>query len=226
MFQTETYPPTLADLGIDRIQSHRWQTIAALPEPELREYVEETKAAGRVPTSAGAYERAKHRLAPLMSSETPEWYTPPEVIACVVLALGGIDLDPCSNSKDAPRIPAARHFTVEDDGLAQPWSGRVYMNPPYGREIGDWIAKLAAEHGAGRVTEAIALVPARTDTGWWRALPARYACFVTGRLTFSDHDNAAPFPSAALYLGDNPERFVAAFADLGDLWSRIEVPAA
>ena len=48
--------------------------------------------------------------------------------------MGEIDLDPCSNSKAQPNVPALNHFTVEDDGLEQKWFGRVYMNPPYGRE--------------------------------------------------------------------------------------------
>lgn len=62
----------------------------------------------------------------MFSSDTPEWYTPPEIIDRVVTLFGAIDLDPCA---DAGRgVPAARHFTVDDDGLSQVWSGRVYMN--------------------------------------------------------------------------------------------------
>ncbi len=104
------------------------------------------------------------------SSDSPEWYTPPHIVAAVVETLATIDLDPCSNL-GTPNVPARRHFTADDDGLAQPWVGRVYMNPPYGREIGAWVEKLAHEYEAGRVTEAIALVPARVDTAWWRRLP-------------------------------------------------------
>lgn len=84
-------------------------------------------------------------------SET--WLTPPEMVA----ALGNFDLDPCS----APNMPwkiADRFYTEEDDGLVQPWRGRVFMNPPYGSKLGLFLKRLA-EHGDG-----VALVFARTET--------------------------------------------------------------
>jgi phage N-6-adenine-methyltransferase len=161
------------------------------------------------------------RLAPLMTSDTPEWYTPRHVLDFVVRALGRIDLDPCSNSHDNPNVPAARHFTSEDDGLSRTWLGRVYMNPPYGREIGEWTRKLADEYAADNVSEAIALVPARTDTEWFRAFPAELVCFVSGRLAFSEHENAAPFPSAVLYLGENGSNFASVFSALGTVYARL-----
>lgn len=154
------------------------------------------------------------------SSESPEWYTPAHIVQAVVKVLGAIDLDPCADPDR--RIPAAAHFTTEDDGLARDWHGRVYMNPPYGREIVTWIDKLADEYLTGRVTEAIALVPARVDTAWWRSLPHRDWVAVTGRLAFSDHENAAPFPSAVCYLGPNTARFREVFSALGDGYARWE----
>src|SRR5262245_61092057 len=83
----------------------------------------------------------RHKLAVHHSSDTPEHYTPEKIIRAVVACLGGVDLDPCSNCGQ-PNVPAARHYTVKDDGLAQLWSGRVYMNPPYGRGIAAWVDKL------------------------------------------------------------------------------------
>ena len=61
------------------------------------------------------------------------------------------------------------------------YPSKVYVNPPYGLLIGPWIAKLREELWAGRVSEAIALVPARTDTEWWERLtdePSPTVCFV------------------------------------------------
>jgi len=80
---------------------------------------------------------------------------------------GEIDLDPCSNSHEEPNVPAKTHFTREDDGLAQDWHGRVYMNPPYGYEIAEWVDRLCQQYEQGSVIEAITLVPARTDTAWF-----------------------------------------------------------
>ena len=212
--------PSLTDLGITRDQSSRWQTIAALPSEDVRDYIDSAREAGRVPTSAGAYERAKGRLAPLMSSESPEWYTPNHILAAVVATLGAIDLDPCADPDK--RVPASQHYTAEDDGLAHDWDGRVYMNPPYGREIVAWVDKLAVEFADGRVSEAIALVPARVDTTWWRRLPHREWLAISGRLAFSGHENSAPFPSAVCYLGTDASRFREVFGPLGDGYTRWE----
>lgn len=82
-----------------------------------------------------------------------EWLTPPEIVK----ACGAFDLDPCAPIV-RPWDTAARHFNVNDDGLAQPWEGRVWCNPPFGREAVKWLRRMA-EHGNG-----IALIPARTET--------------------------------------------------------------
>lgn len=149
------------------------------------------------------------------SSETDEWYTPPGIVNAVIALLGAIDLDPCSNSKTEPNVPAAEHFTASDNGETRPWSGRVYMNPPYGREIETWVTKLVREYNAGAVTAAIALVPARTDTRWFQRFRGFPRCFISGRLKFSGQENAAPFPSMVVYLGKDLDRFALEFAPLG-----------
>lgn len=113
-----------------------------------------------------------------------EWLTPPEIIR----ALGNFDLDPCA-PRQRPWPTARRHFTIADDGLRQPWCGRVWMNPPYGRETDRWLAKLA-RHGDG-----IALIFARTETRmffdhiWARASAV---LFLRGRLTFYNADGTKP----------------------------------
>lgn len=110
---------------------------------------------------------------------TDEWYTPPEIFRD---ALAGMtfSLDPCAPRGGVPWIPALDHFSIDDDGLAQPWHGRVWLNPPYGSQTGKWLGKLA-EHGNG-----IALVFARTDTAWFQqcARRADSICFVAGRIRF------------------------------------------
>ncbi len=82
-----------------------------------------------------------------------EWLTPPHILH----ALGHFDLDPCA-PVIRPWNTADNHFTIEDDGLQQKWFGRVWCNPPYGRETPKWLNKLA-DHGNG-----IALIFARTET--------------------------------------------------------------
>lgn len=172
-----------------------------------------------VGSSALAPEPDKWAPSPaLMSSDTSEWYTPKRVLDAVVAALGEIDLDPCADHGRS--VPATTHYTETDDGLAQEWAGRVYMNPPYGRTIGAWTERLVAEFHAGRVTEAIALLPARIETDWFYALEAVWFCNIEGRLAFSDHETSAPFPSVAVYLGQEGDQFGEAFVALGDVYER------
>lgn len=82
-----------------------------------------------------------------------EWLTPPEIVS----ALGHFDLDPCAPIT-RPWPTADQHFTREDNGLLKAWGGRVWLNPPFGREAVKWLRRMV-EHGDG-----VALVPARTET--------------------------------------------------------------
>jgi len=215
------YRAVLDETGTTRQDANRWETIAALPEPVFEQHIEHVKMAGQELTTTGVLRVAKQpAMAAHYSSDSPEWYTPGNILERVVRLFGRIDLDPCSNV-GKPNVPAAKHYTWADDGLQQPWAGRVYMNPPYGREIDDWVQKLAEEYEAGNVIEAVALVPARTDTAWFRRLRQYVRCFIFGRLSFSD-SGTAPFPSVAVYLGDHVEGFVATFGDIGDVYQVIE----
>jgi hypothetical protein len=51
-------------------------------------------------------------------------------------------MDPCSNSREIPNVPAVRHYTAQDNGLVQLWNGRVFLNPPFGPGVGRWFSKL------------------------------------------------------------------------------------
>lgn len=201
-------PEQFKEHDIDREYEKESPQIAFEPESKPQQYQKPEQ------------KPAQRNLAPLMSSTSPEWYTPPVIIERVIKVLKEIDLDPCSNEGE-PNIPATQHFTVKNDGLSQEWHGRIYMNPPYGNEIEAWIKKLHDEFQAGRTTEAIALVPARTDTRWWRILRDFPVCFIEGRLKFSGQENSAPFPSAVFYLGNNINNFIATFEDIGDIYQRI-----
>ena len=157
----------------------------------------------------------------LFTSTTPEWYTPPEIIQSVIEVMGHIDLDPCS--PQTPTIPAGNHYTKEDDGLSQPWHGNVYMNPPYGREISRWVDYLVEEYCAWNIEQAIALVPARTDTKWFNFLSGFPWCAVRGRLKFSGSKNSAPFPSAIFYLGWKKEEFYEEFSKWGRVFEEVKL---
>lgn len=162
----------------------------------------------------------KRRLDPLMTSGSCEWNSPRRVVDAASVALGDrIDLDPCA--EPARSVPASRHFTAAEDGLTRQWVGTIYLNPPYGRGIGEWTGKLRSEHAEGRVTAAVALLPARTDTNWWAELNVEVLCLIRGRLAFSNSLTNAPFPSVAVYLGPDAESFARAFAPLGPVYRRV-----
>lgn len=81
------------------------------------------------------------------------WLTPKPLVE----ALGEFDLDPAG----APGWELASHtYLLEngDDGLTLPWHGRVWLNPPYGREMNPFMRRMA-EHGHGT-----ALIFAATET--------------------------------------------------------------
>jgi len=158
------------------------------------------------------------RLKVHFTSDSEEWYTPNEVVDAALTFFGTIDLDPCSNSKESPSIPAKNHYTKEDNGLAHEWRGTVYMNPPYGRVIAKWVEKAASEYECGNVTGALLLVPARTDTAWMARVRQYPRCYVRGRLKFSNSSDAAPFPSCVIYLGDDVAGFYDAFYPIGDVY--------
>lgn len=87
-----------------------------------------------------------------------EWYTPSSIFDALDLTF---DLDPCSPGAGKSFVPARRHLTAQDDGLASPW-GRdelVFMNPPYGSLTAPFMRKLA-EHGNGIALVARAPTPA------------------------------------------------------------------
>lgn len=176
--------------------------------------------------STKGQKKSFNRLTPLMNSSSPEHYTPRHVLDAVIGCIGEIELDPCSNSKEEPNVPAKRHFTLEDDGLSLDWKAEtLFMNPPYGKKIEPWIEKLVSSHRSGSVVSALALVPARTDTQWFKRLRDYPVCFVEGRITFVGNEDPAPFPSAIFYLGDRRDKFFQAFQQLGDIWERIEPDA-
>ncbi len=167
------------------------------------------------------------KIALFMSSESESHYTSLHIIDAALSCLGEIDLDPCSNSQYHLNVPAKGCFTKEDDALAQPWVGRVFMNPPYGNKTGDWVEKLCAEFESGHVTQALILVASCTETEWFHRLRQYPRCFIRGRLKFISQKNHYPvtFGSVAFYLGRTSQglnRFVEAFKELGDIFALVE----
>lgn len=118
-----------------------------------------------------------------VASGNVEWWTPLPLI----LELGWFDLDPCAarGHKTAKRM-----ICLPEDGLRGKWSGRVWLNPPYGRGIGEWLKRLA-EHGHGT-----AIVPARTQTEWFQKAgeKADSILFIRKKVRFLNHGKPGGCP--------------------------------
>ena len=154
-------------------------------------------------------------------SKSDEWYTGEAVVSLLHTYYdSGIDLDPASNAQANELILADNYYSEEDNGLEQPWFGKVWCNPPYSRQlIGPFVEKFLTEPFA----EGILLVNANEDTQWFRRLvdPAEEVTvlFSVGRLPFYSHLNQSygkgKSGSAIFYKGKNHKRFKEVFTSTG-----------
>lgn len=172
---------------------------------------------------------AGHQL--INASASNEWYTPAPYVDAARLLMGGIDLDPASNPIANQAVKADRFYTIDDDGLAQEWAGRVFLNPPYGIEDGDsnqarWSRRLIEEYRAGNVTEAVLLVNAVPGNIWFAPLWDYPICFVGRRIRFYNEDTEVSAPTHSnvfVYLGPQYARFVSIFSQFGVVAARLVV---
>lgn len=158
-----------------------------------------------------------------------EWYTPSAIVAAARRCMGGIDLDPASCAAANGNVSASRYYTVDDNGLSQAWSGRVWLNHPYSRDGNAlWIQKLCASYEGGQVTQACAIVNASTSEKWFQPLFSYPLCFIVGRLKFTpgsgQPQTSATKGSVVAYLGPRVDRFAAEFSPLGRLMIPYRIP--
>lgn len=174
---------------------------------------------------------AKRRGGYMAKAKRSDTNTPPEILAMARAVFGGpISLDPCSNPKsavgaehevmlttyEAAEVPLERrHRVTYGSGLTLPWSGSVFVNPPFDH-LAKWAQKCAGEHEL-RGAEVLLLGPARTDTVWFHSLiPSCSAwCLWKGRIRFLGEEDQCPFPLCFVYWGPNVECFERVFGARG-----------
>lgn len=132
------------------------------------------------------------------SSESDDWWTPQWLYDALDREVH-FETDVCASHHNAL---CANYYTREDDALRQRWTGRCWMNPPYGRSGGTsiytWIEKAYTSAMSGDATVAC-FIPARTDTTWWWDFCIKGEIrFLKGRIKFANSDSIAPFPSAVV----------------------------
>ena len=145
----------------------------------------------------------------VFSSKNHEWETPSELFHRLHNYFQ-FTLDPCATKENAK---CEKYFTKEDDGLSKSWAfEKVFMNPPYGREISKWIDKASNYN-------TVCLLPSRTDVRWQHDIVFKHAnmvCFIKGRLKFGNSTNSAPFPSQLVVFGE--VKGIELFRELGEVW--------
>lgn len=209
-------------------QSERQTRPLTQLEPEeqrevWQEVTERAEAEGRKVTAKAvqtAVEEKKNPSQYITQSNDNEWYTPSQYIEAARIVLGQFDLDPASNPLANETVCAHKFFTKEDDGLSKPWIGKLWLNPPYGKECREFVSKLISEYSAGNVEEAILLVNANsTDTAWFQPLWDYLICFTHHRINFYQADGAeksgSTHGSVFIYLGRNRDMFARTFSAFG-----------
>jgi len=163
-----------------------------------------------------------------------EWYTPVKFIDAVVAVMGAIDLDPASSAAAQAHVKADKFFTIDDDGLSQPWAGRVFLNPPYAMPfIKQFAARMADAWDKGEIEQGILLANNATDTEWFHIAAAACTalCFTKGRSSFlksmagelSEMDTPT-HGQVFLYFGTQVSRFAEVFENYGLILTKYAAP--
>lgn len=158
-----------------------------------RDKPNKTISQSRAEQSRAGQSRAEQSV--FFTSKTNKWETP-QWLFDRLNRIFEFEIDVCA---DESNHKCAVYYTEEDDGLKQDWHGKkVWCNPPYGRQIQQWVAK-AAETVKDNNSLVVMLIPARVDTSWYHDYisnnPQAHTVFIRGRLQFGESHQNAPFPS-------------------------------
>lgn len=127
----------------------------------------------------------EHERKVLFSSKSAEWETPKDLYKGLVKHYGEFTLDPAATKENAM---CKKYYTKEDDGLSKSWEGeKVFLNPPYGREVRKWVEKAYVESQKDDLVKVV-LIPVRPDTVYWSDYCSKAAniFFIKGRLRFNN----------------------------------------
>lgn len=149
-----------------------------------------------------------------------DWHSPAEIVEAARVVMGGIDLDPASCAQANEIIKAEKFYSPRDDGLKQPWFGRVWLNPPYGRFAPKFIQRFGELFSAGPINQGILLLGTHhLTTNWIGPLFSHHpiVCFPSKRLRFSNSIQNPAHGSVILGLGTDRELFTEIFSEFGQL---------
>jgi hypothetical protein len=220
--------------GSPAVQARVWREVletAGTPEKVTTKLVNLIKAKIEKQLGLDCAEEPPHPTVKMPSdqsySTSNKWNTPLHIVEAVRCVFAGtIDLDPCSD-EDAQRVVlASKHYTSLDNGLdrAKVWTGKVFVNPPYGMVDGSvgmqeaFMDRALEEHRLGNITECVILVKGAIGYKWFGKVLQSPHCMLTEKLRYENHGLpgcVAPFGSVVMYLGPNTTKFVEVFGALG-----------
>jgi DNA N-6-adenine-methyltransferase (Dam) len=178
-----------------------------------------------------------------MPQKSNEWYTPARYIEAAREVMGGIDLDPASCKEANMVVRAERFYTQQENGLEQPWYGRVYLNPPYSmanqkNHLGQWRSsiegftkRLIDEYENGNVEQAILCAIGKIDAQWFQPLWEYPICFSDHIVKFNGYKPKGQktplkqmWGTIFVYLGPHEQRFIDVFSKFGTIAKRVSQP--
>ena len=170
---------------------------------------------------------------PNPKAKSNEWFTPARYIEAAREVMNGIDLDPAS-CKEANKIVKATHYyTQRENGLEQPWYGKIWLNPPYNATHDcrfpqpTWARKLQREYQLGNVEQAMLLISAATKQKWFHELLEYPVCLMLERIFFirpGKHPEELRHGNTVVYLGSHEQKFIDVFSKFGTIAKRVSPP--
>jgi ParB family transcriptional regulator, chromosome partitioning protein len=170
------------------------------------------------------------------STQNNEWYTPSKYVEAARLVMGAIDLDPASCEMANRTVKAERYYTREQNGLLQPWYGKMWCNPPFTAGISSpmpmftWGRRLVEEYHKENVQQGILLIMACIKQKWFHTLwnmEDYPICFSSKRIYFHRPNGALQElreSTCFAYLGPNEQKFIEVFSQFGTIAKRVNVP--
>ncbi len=210
--QFQDFNIEILNFGFTPLQWHRRKKELEVTEEDIESYIDDCIEKNVEPTTFGLL---RYALQIIGDSTGNEWWTPAPYIESVRHVLGEIDLDPAS-CEEANRIVGAKQiYTEEDSGLQHPWTGRIFMNPPYSANQ-DFAEKMCKEYKEGNVTEAVVLLGAHAiETKWFAPYWDFTLCFTGHRIKFNTPTGPAIAGNIAgsvfIHLGKDGHKFAEEF---------------